>query len=368
LSSFFASPYGNRLLADLGADVIKIEPPGGDPQRSLPDPAENVNAGKRSIVIDLKNEAARPVIERLLSWADVVGHNMRPGAVERLGLGEDDVRSTNPSVIYTYGPGYGSTGPKSGLQSFAPLHSGLVGLMHLAAGEGNEPVVPFGNEDYYTGLLSAIGTLLALVHRVRTGVAQYVEVPQLLATAFVVSEFFRADGVLDTTLGHLDSDQTGWSPYVRLYRCSDGWLCVCALHDDARRALRAVAEVEPDAGDVDLASRLAATMSARPAEHWRTELRARGIPCELARTTPWLTEHLNDPDSLRRGESVEIDTDAHGRVRVIGNLFRLHGSLLRGPHVRAPLAGEHTQEILRELGFDDSEQLSRRTPDDERLD
>lgn len=357
LSSFFASPYGNRLLADLGADVVKVEAPGGDPQRSLPDPAENVNARKRSIVIDLKHEAARPVIEQLVRWADVVGHNMRPGAIERLGLGVEDVRAIDPRVIYTYGPGYGSSGPKSALQSFAPLHSGLAGLMRLAAGEGNEPVLPFGNEDYYTGLLSAVGTLLALVHRERTGVAQYVEVPQLLATVFVVSELYRADGALGTSLGELDTDQMGWSPYVRLYRCSRGWLCVSAVADDARAALRSLVG---DRGDLDddelddeeLADRLAALLAERPVDHWRTELRAKGIPCEEARNTPWLADHLSDAASMASGESIEIDTHDHGRVRVIGNLFRIAGRSESGRRVRAPLAGEDTLQILDEIDLD----------------
>ena len=349
MSSFFASPYGNRLLADLGADVVKVEPPGGDPQRSLPDPAENVNARKRSVIIDLKDDAARPMVERLLAWADVVGHNMRPGAVERLGLGEADVRSLNPDVIYVYGPGYGSTGPKSALQSFAPLHSGLVGLMHLAAGEGNEPVVPFGNEDYYTGLLSAVGTLLALIHRDRDGAGQYVEIPQLLATMFVVSEFFRSDGVLESTLGQLDAEQTGWSSYVRLYRCSDGWLCVSALHEEARAALRALFDAPAELEDDELASRASSAFFAHPVDHWRSELRARGVPCEVARSTAWLAEYLNDPACLGRGDSIEIDTELHGRVRVIGNLFRIDGVVSERVPARAPLPGEHTLEILHEL-------------------
>jgi crotonobetainyl-CoA:carnitine CoA-transferase CaiB-like acyl-CoA transferase len=355
MSSFFASPYGNRILADLGADVVKVEPPGGDPQRALPDPAENVNAHKRSIVIDLKNPATRPVVERLLAWADVVGHNMRPGAAERLGLGEADVRDTNPNVIYTYGPGFGSSGPKSWLQSFAPLHSGLMGLMLLAAGEGNEPVLPFGNEDYYTGLLSAVGTLLALVHRDRTGEGQHVEVSQSLSTAFTASEFFRRDGVTESTLGRLDARQMGWSAYVRLYECSDGWLCVSALHDDACHALRSLAGAHPGAGagnvidDDEVARRLEAVMSTGSVVERREDLRRRGVPCEVARPEPWLSTYLLDDRNVECGNVIEIVSAEHGRIRVIGNLFRSIARSNEGH--RAPLTNEHAQQVLTELGL-----------------
>ena len=155
--NWFASPYGNRLLAALGADVVKVEPLQGDPIRPLPDPCEGANRGKRSLAIDLKSDEARPVLDRLLREADIVQHNLRPGVAERLGIHYEATRALNPDVVYGYAPGYGSAGPKAKLQSFAPLLSGFVGLMHLAAGPGNEPHTPFGNEDYYNGLLERDG-------------------------------------------------------------------------------------------------------------------------------------------------------------------------------------------------------------------
>ena len=127
MGAFYAGPYSSRLLADLGADVIKLEPVAGDPMRGLERVFRSANAGKRSIAANVKDPAAGPVLRRLIEWADVVHHNMRPGAAERLGVGYEQVANVKPDAIYTYAPGWGATGPDAGRQSFAPLLSGYVG-------------------------------------------------------------------------------------------------------------------------------------------------------------------------------------------------------------------------------------------------
>jgi crotonobetainyl-CoA:carnitine CoA-transferase CaiB-like acyl-CoA transferase len=356
LSTYFASPYANRLLGQLGADVVKLEPLAGDPGRALPDPCENAHGGKRSVALDLKSAQARDAVERLVRSVDVVQHNMRPGTVERLGLGEAAVRDLRADIIYVYGPGFGSTGPKAGLQSFAPLQSGLTGLMHMAGGEGNEPVVPFGNEDYYAGLLSAIGTLLALIHRDRTGTGQAVEIAQLLATVFVTSEYFLHDGQVHSTLPALDREQLGWSPSVRIDRCSDGWIAISAVHPaqvDALVDLVGGQNQQCD-GDQPLGGVLEAGFTTGSATEWERRLRARGVPSCVVRETPWLGDFLNDPASLASGRSIEFVHRDHGRVRVIGDLVHLARG--RGPARRpAPALGEHTDATLEELGLSESE-------------
>src|SRR5262249_33116700 len=118
---YFAGPFSSRLLADLGADVLKIEPSVGDQVRGIERVFFAANAGKRSLAVNLKDQALRPAIEQLLKSADIVHHNMRPGAAERLGLGREQVRAINPDAIYVYAPGWGSTGPYALRQSFAPL-------------------------------------------------------------------------------------------------------------------------------------------------------------------------------------------------------------------------------------------------------
>ena len=360
LSIWFASPYGNRLLSDLGADVVKVESLVGDTIRPLPDPCEGANRGKRSLAIDLKSAAAREVVDRLLASTDVVQHNMRPGAAERLGIDEPSLRASHPDLIYAYAPGYGSTGPKAKLQSFAPLLSGFVGLLHLSAGPGNQPHAGFGNEDYYNGLLSATSILLGLIHRDRTGEGQYIESPQLHSSVLVTSEWFGRDGELQSMLPQLDSEQTGWGPYYRVYQCLDGWICVACGRDAHVGALLQEAlpgqEVDPSAHD-DVATLLSYEMFGATADDWAARLRAAGVPCEVVREESWLRSVLLDDAMVERGRVNEIEHPLHGRARVIGQLFSLdtHPGVRRG---RSPLLGEHTDELLAELGFDDAERDS----------
>ena len=353
LSTFFAAPYANRFLADLGAEAIKVEPVSGDPMRSLPDPFAGVAKGKRSLALDMKADAARPVIEELLRRADIVQHNFRPGAAERLGVDHETVRGLNPNVIYDYAPGYGSSGPKSMLQSFAPLHSGFAGLHTEAAGEGNNPVACFGNEDYYTGQLNAIGQLLALVHRERTGVGQYLECSQLSSAVFVTSHWYRRDDELRSALPTLDHNQLGWAPHQRLYQCFEGWLCVFCETTDQRAAFhRAVLADNGGVEDAELDDRLTYEMFARSAADWREYLRNAGVPCVVARESSWLYEYLTDPTVLAAHRATRSQHETAGTVSVIGPFVRL-ASAVPTAESRAPRIGEHSTTILGELGIDD---------------
>ena len=240
LSSFFATGYGAKLLSDLGADVIKIEPPAGDQLRPFPDPFEACNRGKRSLAIDLRRPDGLAAVERLVATSDVVMHNLRPGKAEKLGLGRDQLAVINPDLIYAYLPGFGSTGPRRDEKSFEPLLSGFTGLLYQAAGEGNPPIrKAFGNADYYNGLLGATAVLMALEHRARTGRAQYVESPHLHSSLFVMSENVTSpDGTPLRPDLVLDAGQLGWRATYRLFATADGWICVTAVGDRDRRAAR----------------------------------------------------------------------------------------------------------------------------------
>jgi crotonobetainyl-CoA:carnitine CoA-transferase CaiB-like acyl-CoA transferase len=350
LSSFFASPYANRFLRDLGADVVKVEPLAGDPMRSLPDPFEGVARGKQSLALDLKSDRANAVLDALVRRADIVQHNFRPGAAERLGVDESALRAVNPTIIYQYAPGFGSSGPKSRLQSFAPLQSGFVGVQVEAAGADNVPTLTFGNEDYYNGQLNAIGTLLALLHRDRTGIGQYVECAQLNSSVFVTSHWYRVGGDRRSSLPRLDAMQVGWSPYQRLYQCLEGWLCVCCTDPVHETAL--VATVLGDsatAGD-DVAELLEYGLFGRTAVEWRDVLRDADVPCTVAIEHMWLFDHLLDPDNQACGRATAFDHRVAGPVSVIGQIVRLDSTPPREP-VTAPLLGEHSTEVLGELGF-----------------
>jgi crotonobetainyl-CoA:carnitine CoA-transferase CaiB-like acyl-CoA transferase len=349
LSTFFAAPYANRFLRDLGAEVVKVEATSGDPMRPLPDPFEGACRGKRSIALDLKHPESQPVIEALVRRADVVQHNFRPGVAERLSLDEPSVRTMNADVVYDYAPGYGSTGPKSQLQSFAPLHSGFVGVYWEAAGEGNTPVQTFGNEDYYNGQLNAIGTLLALVHRERTGEGQHVECSQLSSSVFVTSHWYLVDGVARSVLPRLDAGQWGWAPDQRVYQCLEGHLCVFCVDDDQRAALGRVVLGATASAALD-AERVSDTLYDRTATAWCELLLAAGVPCAVVAEESWLDGFVRDDAALATGRAVRFEHPDLGEAAVIGRIVQLASMAPREP-VRAPRLGEHGREVLAELGF-----------------
>ena len=163
LSAFFATAYGARLLSDLGADVIKIEPLVGDQMRPLADLFECAQRGKRNLAIDLRTRRGRRGGAQARSRPPMSScTTCDPGKAEKLGIGYEQCAAINPSLIYCYLPGFGSTGPKANLKSFAPLVSGFTGMLYVGAGDGNPPVRRVvGNEDLYNGYLGAMSVLMA---------------------------------------------------------------------------------------------------------------------------------------------------------------------------------------------------------------
>jgi crotonobetainyl-CoA:carnitine CoA-transferase CaiB-like acyl-CoA transferase len=353
LSTFFAAPYADRFLRDLGASVIKVESTSGDPMRPLPDPFEGACRGKRSIALDLKDPAGRGVIEALIRQADVIQHNFRAGVAERLGLDAESVGAMNADIIYDYAPGYGSTGPKSRLQSFAPLHSGFVGVYWEAAGDGNTPTQTFGNEDYYNGQLNAIGVLLALVHKARSGEGQVVECAQLSSSVFVTSHWYRVGGTPRCVVPRLQSDQHGWSPDQRIYQCLDGYVCVFCVDEAQRAALRHVV-IGPDASVHAGSDELTYHFFGETAATWAGRLLDAGVPCAVVREGSWLREFLRDPAALAAGRATEFVHPDHGTASTIARIVQLQSAPVLEP-VQAPRVGQHSREILAELGFDDLE-------------
>lgn len=363
-SSFFACGYAGRLMSDLGADVIKIETAGGDQMRPLPDPFEACQRGKRGIVVNLKSPDGLEIVRKLVATADVVMHNWRPGKAEKVGIGYDQLRAIKPDLIYAYLPGYGSTGPKAKLKSFAPLISGFCGLLYEGAGEGNAPVPSvFGNEDYNNGFLGAAGVLMALERRNRTGLGDYLECPQVHSSLFTSSEHaLDADGNIVWGL-RMGQEQMGFSATDRLFRTQDGWLCV-ACSDDARFAALATAVGKPGlasdsrfatpaartAADAALAVELEPWFAARSSVEALAALDAAGAPAEIAREEHWLPDFLTADWAEADGRVFDYADSIHGHVREIGMLTHLKGTpgLRRGP---APRLGEHTRDVLQELGY-----------------
>lgn len=365
---YFAGPYSSRLLSDLGADVIKLEPLDGDLLRPTTKAFNGAARGKRSIAANLKHPAGLEIAHRLAARADVVTHNMRPGVVERLKVDYETIRSFNPQIIYAFAPGWGSSGPDSGRPGFAPMFSGYCGLQHEAAGEGNDPALPVGNEDNGNGLVGAGAILMALYHRKRTGMGQYLEYPQLSATLLMGMYMMRRpDGTVIGARG-LDAERQGIHPLDRLYETSDGWLCVSCRLDREFCALVSLSEFAAIGADprfIDEESRvlhkgelqrsLAVVFRSATAAEWAEQLGGVGVPCEIPAGTDSQQRFFQDPEQEQLGR---VETYIHpqwGEVKDVAVLVRMSGSGERMSSRPAPQVGENTREILAEVDYSEAE-------------
>lgn len=360
LGQFYAAPYASRLLADLGADVIRLETLLGDPNRRQKVIFRSSHAGKRSITVDLKQEAGRAIVADLMAWADVVHHNMRPGAAERIGVSYEDATAVNPQVVYAWAPGWGPTGPYRDRQSFAPLMSGFVGASNEAAGQFNAPVYPTGNEDPANGLLGAVGMLMALFHRRRTGDGQRLLHVQLNAALTHMQHIVRRPDGEALGAMRLDPLQFGTGSLERLYETADGWVCIVAPLDEHVAGIdkvlgtdlladeRFATAADRRRNDEALEAVLMSAFAARPTEPLVAELTAVGVPVAVpvphnART------FLSDPEQRRIGRTAEVPHAEDGHVRELAVLVRVSHAAT-APHRTAPELGEHTDEILAALG------------------
>ena len=367
-SSFFATAFGARLLSDLGADVVKVEPPGGDQMRPLADLFEAAQRGKRNLAVDMRTPEGVEIVRRLIARSDVVMHNLRPGKAEKLGVGYEQCRALNPSLIYCYLPGFGSTGPKSMLKSFAPLVSGLTGMLYIGAGDGNPPVRRvLGNEDLYNGFLGAVSVLMAIVYRDATGEGQYVESPHLHSSLLMRSEQC-ADAQGRPRAGlQLDADQAGWGPLYRLYRTADGWIVLACVGQRAFERLAGALGRSDLAGDArfatdadrrthgdELVAELATAFGAVTSADAFARLDAVDVACEIPVDVPYLDDFLWDPWAEDTGRVFAHQHPEHGYIREMGNNVRLSATPLvnKGPSV--PL-GQHTRDLLTELGYEPAE-------------
>jgi crotonobetainyl-CoA:carnitine CoA-transferase CaiB-like acyl-CoA transferase len=345
LGTVVAGPFGGMILADLGAEVIRVAPIGGEFGGATGDATWlSAARGKRCIAVDLKSDDGQAILRRLIEGADVVHYNLRHGVAERLGFGHEQVRAINPRIVYSHLSGYGATGPMAAWPGSDQMAQALCGVewSQGATDAGGHPTwLRFGLTDAISGMLSVIGVLQALWERERTGEGQKVETDILRAGMLLASDGVAGPPSLPRR-AELDREQTGRGPYERLYETADGWLCVVAPTDHEQDVLRRVVGAD-EPGLVD-------AFRVRPATAWFELLDAAGGPCELARrmTTEW----CDDPDVVANGYVVAYDHPVWGRLEQPGPFLRLTGTpghIRRGP----ALVGEHTREVLRELGFDD---------------
>ncbi len=366
---YLAGPFGPMLMADLGADVIKVEPVEGERMRMPAQPFMACQRGKRTVAVDLKRLEGRDIALRLVERADVVHHNHRPGVAERLGIDEESLRRIRPDLVYTHAPAYGIDGPKAHMGGYDQLFQALCGLEHMAGGEGNPPVwVRFAPVDMGNAVLSTIGTLLALYHRDRTGEGQRVDTSLLDAGLWYNADAFLADRDDLPRRPSLDRAQTGLGPDYRIYETAEGWLAVAALFGESWARLcegvgaaelahdpRCASHLERVRHRDALGAALEPRFRARPAEAWHKELDAAGVPCEVV-DAGYAERWLRDPWALATRRVVEYpQADLGTRLRQFGETLRFSETpqVIQGP---PPALGEHTREILSELGVSEARQ------------
>ena len=373
LSRVVAGPYCTMTLGDMGADVVKIEQPGrGDESRAFGPPFLggespyylSINRNKRSCTVDLKHEAGRAVVRRLIAGADVVIQNFRPGAAARLGLDYEAVAARRPEVVYCSISGFGEGGPDADRPGYDLIVQGESGLMDLT-GEADGPPTRIGTSiaDLTAGMMAAQGILLALYARRTTGRGQHVRVAMLDAVASLLTynagNYF-ASGEVPTRRGN---DHPSVVPYQTL-RARDGWMNLGIANDSlwvrycdavGRPDLRddprfATAPERVRHRDV-LVPIVVEITAGRTVAEWMDVLGAAGVPCGRIRN---VAEVCTNPQLTARGKVVEHPHPTAGRVRMIGQPIELSetpGRIDRAP----PLLGEHTDEVLRAAGYTDEE-------------
>ena len=341
LSSFIAGPFCPMLLADLGADVVKVETLEGDPFRLAAFGFPGWNRGKRSLALDLKRPEGRAVLLDLARTADLVVDNFRGGVLERLGLGWETLRAANPRLIHLSITGYGSDGPLATLPGFDPVFQARSGLMQAQGGD-DEPVfhtIPY--TDYSAGALAALAAVAALLARERTGRGQRVDV-SLFRTAFVAqaAHMLAAAGVPEPEVG--GRDWLGPSPDRRLYECRDGWIAIAAGTAAERAALARVA-----GGD---AAAIARALGGGTRAAALARLAAAGVPAAPCVT---FDEVFTDEHLRANGCVVEQDDPSLGRIRMGGPLIHFAATpiVYQRP---APGLGADGPAVLREAGYDDA--------------
>jgi crotonobetainyl-CoA:carnitine CoA-transferase CaiB-like acyl-CoA transferase len=368
LTSVVLGPYATQMLGDLGADIIKIEAPEGDttrhtgPRRSA-DMASlflGVNRNKRSIVLDLKQAAARDALLRLVDTADVFVHNIRPQKLDRLGLGPQELLARQPRLIYAGIHGWREGGPYSGRPAYDDIIQGLCGVAALMDRLTGEPrYAPTILADKTCGLVSAQAILAALYHRERTGRGQFVEIPMFeTMVAFLMVEHLhgRTFAPAEGTAGY----SRVLAPWRRPYRTSDGWVCMLAYTDAQWRRFWSEVdkpEMTQDARFVDMAARsrnidevyrlAGEELAGRTTAEWIAVFDALEIPAGPVNS---LDQVMDDPhlDAIGFFRRMRHPTEGELVVPDVPVQFaQTPAAIDRLP----PRLGEHGREILQEIGM-----------------
>ncbi|MGB3288527.1 MAG: CoA transferase [Burkholderiaceae bacterium] len=374
LAHVMAGPVGGLMLADMGAQVVKVEKlPGGDDTRRTTPPAINgesasfmiLNRNKRGIAVDLKAEGGRELVKRLIAQADVVIENYRPGTMEKMGLGYETLRALNPGLVYCKITGFGLTGPYAQRAGYDLISQGMSALMSLTGeGPGRPPVkvgVPVG--DVTAGILAATGVLAAYIERLHSGQGQYIDTSLLEAS--LVHTYWPAAMALAT--GHSPGPMGSAHPVAAPYQAfptQDGWLNIGAISKATWIGVSEVLDLpglltderfKDNAGRMrhldELVALISDVLQTRPTEYWVQAFERAGVPAGPVKN---IKQALDDPQTRVRDMVIKVDHPVAGEIEALGLPIKFSGGngvTRRG----APLYGQHTKEVMAEIGYTDAE-------------
>ena len=374
LSHVMAGPACAMLLADMGADVIKVEKlPGGEDARRMVPPTISgesaafliMNRNKRGIALNLKTEAGRKVLSRLLQDADVLIENYRRGTMEKMGFGYDALHALNPRLIYCSISGFGRTGPYADRGGFDLVTQGMSGLMSITGEGPGCPPVKLGAPvtDITAGILGCVGILAALHARASTGKGQRVDTS--LFEAGIIHTYWQSAICFATgeAPGPMGTAHPLNAPY-QAFAVADGWITVGAANQKNWQRLLEVLEA-PQLGDDPrfasnadrmrnlpaLQAELTAFFKTRTSAEWLRRLEEAGVP---AGPVLDVRQMQSDPQALAREMIVKTAHPVAGQVNAIGLPIKFSETPGRVSRA-APVLGQHTREVLREYGFSDAE-------------
>ena len=368
-SHVYQGPVGTQLLADYGADVIKVERPGsGDWSRSwgpfvkdVSLPFANLNRNKRSITVDLKHEDGREIIRKLVKESDVVVHNFRQGVMAKLGFGYEDLKEINPALIYATSSGWGDSGPYA--------ERGRAGHDMMARAEGgwfvsydeSKPPIPGGiSIDYAAGLNLMVGILTALVHRLKTGEGQFVST-DLLSVAFHGHAWDAASRLNADRIDQPAAVGGTEAAINKAFQTADGFIEISPVFSD--NALRDIstalglgdlslqAEFSTEGLQIENKNQLNAALAKaflmKSTDVWMVELEERGVLCARVNS---FEQAARDPQVLHNNMIVSMEDPVAGKLKLLGNPIRLKGTppkLEKFP----PTLGQHNVEVAQQLGY-----------------
>jgi len=385
LSRILAGPTTTQVLADLGAEVIKIERPGvGDDTRQwVPPVLRNergedtgeaayyacVNRNKKSVTVDISKPAGQDIIRRFAAISDVMVENYLVGTLKRYGLDYDSMKAINPRLVYCSVTGFGQTGPYAARAGYDPIMQAMSGLMSVTGEPDEKPGggpqrVGISISDLLTGAYSAIGILAALQHRERSGQGQYIDMALfdcMIGSMSNVAMNYLASGEPPRRLGnaHPNLGPSGAFP------CSDGRIQLVTGNDSQFAKLCEVAGRPDLAANPRYATNSARVINrdelkllldqitvTRTMREWTDALAAAGVPCGPINN---LAQVFEDPHVLARGMLIELDHPLAGKMRAVANPIRM-SETPPGYHLAPPLLGQHTREVLRDLlGMNDAQ-------------